>query len=122
MLSKTRTGCAVNHRFIMSPNFVHLRVRTEFSLVDSIIRIKGLVKRLQQMQMPACGVTDLTNYFGLIKFYKTAIGAGIKPISGCDFYLRSVEEDSATHLITLFAQNNTGYKNIVQLISRAYQD
>ncbi len=105
----------------MSPNFVHLRVRTEFSLVDSIIRIKSLVKRLQQLQMPACGVTDLTNYFGLIKFYKAAQGAGIKPISGCDFYIRAAGEDAATHLITLFAQNNTGYKNIVQLISLAYQ-
>ena len=106
----------------MSPNFVHLRVRTEFSLVDSIVRIKSLVKRLQQLQMPACGVTDLTNYFGLIKFYKAALGAGIKPVSGCDFYLRGAEEDSATHLITLFAQNNIGYKNIVQLISQAYQE
>jgi DNA polymerase-3 subunit alpha len=105
----------------MSSDFVHLRVRTEFSLVDSIIRIKGLVKRLQQLQMPACGVTDLTNYFGLIKFYKAAQGAGIKPICGCDFYVRAEEEDAPTHLITLFAQNNAGYKNIVELISLAYQ-
>jgi DNA polymerase-3 subunit alpha len=106
----------------MRSNFVHLRVRTEFSLVDSIIRTKSLVKRLQQLKMPACGITDLTNYFGLIKFYKAAQGAGIKPISGCDFYIRGVEEDSATYLITLFAQNNTGYKNIIRLISRAYQE
>lgn len=105
----------------MSSNFVHLRVRTEFSLMDSIIRIKGLVKRLQKLEMPACGITDLTNYFGLIKFYKAAQGAGIKPISGCDFYVRGEEEDSATHLITLYAQNSAGYKNIIELISLAYQ-
>ncbi len=105
----------------MSSKFVHLRVRTEFSLVDSIIRIKGLVKRLQKLDMPACGITDLTNYFGLIKFYKAAQSAGIKPISGCDFLVRGEEEDAPTHLITLFAQNATGYKNIIQLISLAYQ-
>jgi len=105
----------------MSSNFVHLRVRTEFSLVDSIIRIKGLVKRLQKLEMPACGVTDLTNYFGLIKFYKATQGAGIKPVCGCDFLVRGEEEDSQAHLITLFAQNNAGYKNIVELISLAYQ-
>jgi DNA polymerase-3 subunit alpha len=105
----------------MSSNFVHLRVRTEFSLVDSIIRIKGLVKRLQQLQMPACGIADQSNYFGLIKFYKAAQGAGIKPICGCDFYVREEEEDSPAYLITLFAQNNAGYKNIVELISLAYQ-
>lgn len=89
--------------------------------MDSIIRIKGLVKRLQQLQMPACGITDLTNYFGLIKFYKAAQGAGVKPICGCDFYVRAEEEDAPTHLITLFAQNIAGYKNIVELISLAYQ-
>mgnify|MGYP001255373907 CR=1 FL=1 len=105
----------------MSSNFVHLRVRTEFSLVDSIIRIKGLVKRLQKLEMPACGVTDLTNYFGLIKFYKATQGAGIKPVCGCDFLVRGEEEDAQAHLITLFAQNNAGYKNIVELISLAYQ-
>lgn len=105
----------------MDPKFIHLRVRTEFSLVDSIVRIKPLVKRLQELNMPACGVTDLNNFFGLIKFYKATHGSGVKPICGCDFLLRSEDEDSPTHLITLFAQNNVGYKNIIALISQGYQ-
>lgn len=105
----------------MSSKFVHLRVRTEFSLVDSIVRIKGLVKRLHELDMAACGVSDLTNFFGLVKFYKNLQGSGIKPIGGCDFIIRSDEEDSPESLITLIAMNNRGYKNIIGLISRAYQ-
>lgn len=104
-----------------SSKFIHLRVRTEFSLVDSIVRIKGLTKRLQELRMPACGMTDLSNLFGLIKFYKATQGAGIKPIGGCDFHLRGEEEDAPVYLVTLLAQNNQGYKNIIELISRAYQ-
>lgn len=106
----------------MSSKFVHLRVRTEFSLVDSIVRIKGLVKKLQQNSMVACGVSDLTNLFGLIKFYKAVQGAGIKPIGGSDFIVRADEEEAPEYLITLLAMNNQGYKNIVELISKAYQE
>ena len=99
----------------MSNEFVHLRVRTEFSLVDSIVRIKSLAKSLDKLQMPACAVTDLTNFFGLIKFYRSMQGAGVKPIAGCDFLVREADEDSST-LITLLAQNDIGYKNIIDLI------
>ena len=105
----------------MEPTFIHLRVRTEFSLVDSIVRIKPLVKRLQELQMPACGISDLSNFFGLIKFYKAAQGSGIKPLCGCDFLIRTEDEDSSEHLVTLLAQNNVGYKNIIRLISMGYQ-
>lgn len=104
----------------MSASFVHLRVRTEFSLVDSIVRIKPLVESVASMGMPACGISDLTNFFGLVKFYKAAQGAGIKPICGCDFLLRGEDGAPAT-LFTLYAMNNAGYKNILDLISRGYQ-
>ena len=60
----------------MNPSFVHLRIRTEFSLVDSIVRIKPLVNTVAKMGMPACATTDLTNFFGLVKFYRAAQGAG----------------------------------------------
>ncbi len=105
----------------MTQRFVHLRVRTEFSLVDSIVRIKPLVKTLAQFGMPACGVTDLCNFFGLIKFYKAAMSSGVKPIGGCDLLILPDDEESTPTLITLLSQNNIGYKNIITLISRAYQ-
>ncbi|MDZ7924256.1 MAG: DNA polymerase III subunit alpha [Marinagarivorans sp.] len=104
----------------MTSSFVHLRIRTEFSLVDSIVRIKPMVAKVAGMGMPACATTDLTNFFGLVKFYRTAQGAGIKPIGGCDFLLRG-DEDASPTLFTLYAMNNQGYKNILKLISRAYQ-
>lgn len=104
----------------MSFSFVHLRVRTEFSLVDSIVRIKPLISSVAAMGMPACAISDLTNYFGLVKFYKAAQGAGIKPLGACDFLL-SGEGDNPPTLFTLIAMNNNGYKNILALISRAYQ-
>lgn len=104
----------------MASQFIHLRVRTEFSLVDSIVRIKSLTKSLRDMEMPACAVTDLNNFFGLIKFYKAMQGAGLKPIVGCDLLIRE-DEETAPSLVTLLAQNHAGYHNIIALISRAYQ-
>ncbi|WP_045861550.1 DNA polymerase III subunit alpha [Teredinibacter purpureus] len=106
----------------MSVKFVHLRVRTEFSLVDSIVRVKPLLARVVSEGMPACGISDLHNFFGLLKFYRAAQGAGVKPICGCDFRLHSSDDDIRPPLITLFARNVEGYKNITALISRSYQE
>ena len=101
--------------------FVHLRLHTEYSLTDSTIRIKPLMKAAEKIGMPAIAITDLTNFFGLVKFYKAAMGAGIKPIFGVDVLL--VDEtggDTLFHVI-LLCQNNTGYRNLTKLISRAWQ-
>jgi DNA polymerase-3 subunit alpha len=68
----------------MTAPFVHLRLHTEYSLVDGLIRIKSLVKRAAAAGMPAVAVTDMSNLFALIKFYKEAQSAGIKPIVGVD--------------------------------------
>lgn len=105
----------------MIPDFIHLRLHTEFSLVDSLIRVKPLVSALQEMEMPACAITDHCNFFGLIKFYKAAQGAGIKPICGADFWVKSEAGDGEPTLITLLAMNLKGYKNITELISLGYQ-
>lgn len=105
----------------MPANFVHLRLHTEFSLHDSLVRIKPLIKRVAELNMPACAITDLTNFYGLIKFYKAAQGAGIKPIAGSDFLLLGSDSESKPSLITLLAMNNQGYKNIIELISRAWR-
>ena len=102
-------------------NFVHLRLHTEFSLSDSLVRIKSLVKRVAELNMPACAITDQTNFYGLIKFYKAAQGAGVKPIAGSDFWVASNESDGKPTLITLLAMNDRGYKNIIELISRGWR-
>ncbi len=102
-------------------NFVHLRLHTEFSLSDSLVRIKPLAKKLVDLNMPACAITDQTNFYGLIKFYKACQGAGIKPIAGSDFWVASSDGEGKATLLTLLAMNNQGYKNIIELISRAWR-
>lgn len=104
----------------MQPSFIHLRVRTEFSLVDSIVRVKALVNKVVELRQPAVAVTDLHNFYGLIKFYKAAQGSGVKPICACDFSMIPDQEDTKPCLITLYAMNDTGYRNITELISLSY--
>lgn len=102
-------------------NFVHLRLHTEFSLADSLVRVKPLVKRVAELNMPACAITDQTNFYGLIKFYKAAQGSGVKPIAGSDFLMTPDDSEGKPTLITLLAMNDKGYKNIIELISRAWR-
>src|SRR5690554_1865238 len=104
----------------MFTSFVHLRLHTDYSLVDGIIQVKPLVKRLKELQMPACGISDECNFYGLIKFYKAAQAAGIKPICGSDFLLASPDLEGPPTRFSLFAMNDAGYRNITRLISRAY--
>ncbi|KJS08144.1 MAG: DNA polymerase III subunit alpha [Gammaproteobacteria bacterium BRH_c0] len=102
------------------PDFIHLRVHTEYSLVDGIVRIKPLIKAVAAMAMPAVAVTDVCNFFALVKFYKAAQSAGVKPICGSDFQVVSPVADGQPSQITLLVQNNEGYRNLTRLISRAY--
>lgn len=97
--------------------FVHLRVRTEFSLVDSIVKVKPLVAKTVSDGRPALAITDLNNLFGQIKFYKACEGSGIKPIVACDLLVRDDEE---SFIVCCLAQNLQGYKNITELISRSW--
>src|SRR5690606_8388701 len=106
---------------IMAANFVHLRLHSEFSLADSLVRIKPLLKRVAELDMPACAITDQTNFYGLIKFYKAAQGSGVKPIVGSDFWVANSDSEGKPTLLTLLAMNERGYKNIIELISRAWQ-
>lgn len=102
------------------PTFVHLRVHSEFSLVDSVINVKSLINNTVRLGMPAIALTDHTNFYGTIKFYKAALAAGIKPIIGSDFYL--LGDDGELSQITLLAMNNNGYHNITEIISLAYTE
>ncbi|MBQ0754806.1 MAG: DNA polymerase III subunit alpha [Gammaproteobacteria bacterium] len=101
-------------------SFVHLRVHTDYSLVDGVVRVKGLIKQTVAQNMPAVAVTDDSNLFGLIKFYKAAQGGGVKPLAGADLWLESEYLEEPARLCVL-VQNVRGYHNLVLLISRAWQ-
>lgn len=99
--------------------FIHLRLHTEFSVSDGLVAIDPLIASLRKSRMPAVAVTDLANLFSLIKFYQAARRAGIKPICGCD--LRVIDEDSGhASQIALLVRNETGYRNLINLISDLY--
>ncbi|MDD5266525.1 MAG: DNA polymerase III subunit alpha [Methylococcales bacterium] len=106
----------------MQPSFIHLRLHTEFSLVDGIVKIKPLVKRLAELNMPAVAVTDHANLFSLVKFYKASLGQGIKPIAGADVLVFNPEEPATPYRLTLLVNNHTGYITLTELISKAYQE
>ena len=88
-----------------TPGFVHLNVHTEFSLVDSTVRIKPLVKRVAET-MPAAAVCDRSNMFALVKYYRAAMGVGIKPIAGVDLRIRGMGVDGELTRAVLLVQNN----------------
>ena len=99
----------------MTASFVHLRSHSEFSLSDGLLRIKSVVKRMVDLDMPAMALTDRNNLYGLVKFQKSAFGSGIKPIYGADILWVSDDEDQTPYTLTLLAQNNVGYKNLLKL-------
>jgi len=106
----------------MSVPFVHLRVHSEFSLVDGLVRIKPLAKALAGMNMPAVAITDQSNMCSLVKFYKTAMGAGIKPICGADLWLAAADPEAPLSRICFLAMNPKGYRNLTELISRGWTE
>ncbi len=105
----------------MPAQFIHLRLHTEYSLVDGLVRIKPLVKHVAKMGMPAVAVTDQSNLFAVVKFYKAAIAEGVKPIIGSDVWLYNDAEPANPLRLTLLVQNLDGYRTLTELISRAYQ-
>src|SRR5690348_2604315 len=102
----------------MEPSFIHLRAHTEYSLIDGLVRIKPYIQEAVKQGMPALGITDQCNLFGVVKFYKAALGAGIKPVIGSDFWIANEEDEKNPFLITLFCQNNEGYHNLIILLTR----
>ena len=102
-------------------SFVHLRLHSEYSLSDGIVRIKPLIKQVASLNMPAVALTDRCNFYALVKFQKAAYGGGVKPIFGADFLLCSEADPESSSNILLLAQNNAGYKNLIKLISLSYQ-
>ncbi|WP_031433273.1 DNA polymerase III subunit alpha [Methylomarinum vadi] len=106
----------------MNPSFIHLRIHSEFSLVDGIVRIKPLVQKLADFAMPAAALTEHSNLFSLVKFYRATQGQGIKGIVGADINIYNPEEPATPYRMTLLARNGRGYVVLTELISRAYQE
>ncbi|MDX2137749.1 MAG: DNA polymerase III subunit alpha, partial [Chloroflexota bacterium] len=107
-------------------DFVHLHVHTEYSLLDGLSKIKKLVARAKELNMQALAITDHGTMFGVIDFYRACKGAGIKPILGVESYLarrtmrdRDSKLDSKPYHLLLLAENETGYKNLLQIASEA---
>lgn len=103
------------------PRFIHLNIHSDYSMIDGLAKTGPLVKKVASMNMPAMAITDFTNLCGLVKFYGSAHGAGVKPIIGADFLMESQLLGDELASLTILARNNTGYQNLTLLISEAYQ-
>jgi DNA polymerase-3 subunit alpha len=110
-------------------SFVHLHLHTEYSLLDGAIRMKELMKKTAEFKMPAVAMTDHGNLYGAIEFYQEAVRAGVKPIIGCEAYVapgshkdRPGSRRDAAYHFTLLAENETGYQNLVKLVTTAHLD
>jgi len=105
----------------MQPMFVHLRLHTEFSVVDGTNRIDEVVKAAAADRQPALAITDLNNLFGAVKFYKEARGRGVKPVLGVEVFLEGLgAEAGALTRIVLLVQNTEGYLHLSELLARAW--
>jgi DNA polymerase-3 subunit alpha len=105
----------------MSSEFIHLRVHSDYSMMDGLNKVKPLLDECVNQEMPAIALTDQMNMCGLVKFYSEAHNRGIKPIIGTDFWVQDLSESPNIFRLTLLATDNEGYKNITVLISKAYQ-
>ncbi|MGH8712286.1 MAG: PHP domain-containing protein, partial [Burkholderiales bacterium] len=103
------------------PAFVHLRLHSEYSIVDGIVRLDDAVGKAAADRMPALALTDLNNLFGMVKFYQAARKAGIKPILGCDVWLTNEADRDQPFRLLLLCQSHQGYLQLCRLISRAYR-
>src|SRR5258705_12494934 len=113
---------------MQDPQFVHLHLHTDYSLLDGAIQIKPLSNRIEELGMPACAMTDHGNMYGAISFYNAMKSHGVKPIIGCETYItRGSRKDraagapgeKANHHLILLAQNFEGYQNLVRFTSKA---
>ncbi|NNF50689.1 MAG: DNA polymerase III subunit alpha, partial [Woeseiaceae bacterium] len=102
------------------PRFVHLHVHTEYSLVDSTVRIPALMARCATERMPAVALTDQNNVFGLVKFYRKALAAGVKPLVGVDLRIYNDDEPARPYKLVLLVQDNDGYRNLSKLVTQSY--
>ena len=103
-------------------SFVHLHLHTEYSLDDGLVRIDPLMERAAELDMPAVALTDRNNLFAAVKFYKTALNYGIKPILGAEVDLEMPVMHERSARTVLLCQSQKGYQNLCQLLSDRYRD
>jgi DNA polymerase-3 subunit alpha len=104
------------------PTFIHLRLHSEYSITDGIVRVDEAVAKAAADGMPALALTDLSNLFGLVKFYQEARASGVKPIIGCDVWISNdVDRDKPVRIL-LLCQSYAGYLRLCRLLSRAYRE
>ena len=103
-----------------SPAFIHLRLHSEYSVVDGIVRVGDAVAAAKNDGQPALALTDLNNVFGLVKFYKAARSSGIKPVIGCDVFVSNDAERDKPSRLLLLCQSHAGYLRLCDLLTRAY--
>jgi DNA polymerase-3 subunit alpha len=101
------------------PRFVHLRVHSEFSIADGIVRLDDIVKAAAKDGQGALALTDLGNAFGLVRFYKEARGKGVKPIAGCDVWITNPDDRDKPSRLLLLVKDRRGYLNLCELLSKA---
>jgi DNA polymerase-3 subunit alpha len=106
----------------VSRPFVHLHLHTEYSLVDGIVRVPALMEALAAAGMPACAVTEQSNLFSLVKFYRGAQKAGIKPIVGVDLWVCGDEGPEKPSRLVLLCQTDVGFRSLSRLITRSYAE
>ncbi len=111
----------------MSAKFVHLHTHSHYSLLDGLSKIKDLVKKAKEYEMPAIGLTDHGTMYGSIEFYKKCTDAGIKPIIGVEAYMaartrfdKEPRIDAKRFHLTLLAKTNEGYRNLIKLVTKAH--
>jgi DNA polymerase-3 subunit alpha len=104
----------------MNHSFVHLHLHTEYSIVDSTVRIPALIEQCVNLGMPAVALTDQGNLFGMVKFYRQALRAGVKPIIGVDLKIADHDDIDRPAALVLLCQNLTGYRNLTTLLSRTF--
>lgn len=110
--------------------FTHLHVHTEYSLLDGSSKIKEITSRAKELGMKSLAITDHGVMYGVIDFYKAAKEVGIKPILGCEVYVapgsrfdkQPGESESRYYHLVLLAENNTGYKNLMKIVSRGFTE
>ena len=103
-----------------SPRYVHLRLHSEYSVTDGIVRVGDAVKRAAGDGMPAMAMTDLGNLFGLVKFYTGARGKGVKPIAGADVWIANPDAPEDAYRLLLLVRNRVGYQQLCELLTKAY--
>lgn len=113
-------GTAVVAAKPYEPTFVHLRIHSEYSIVDGLVRIDDVIKAGAKDKQAAMAVTDLANLFAMVKFYKTARGKGMKPIAGCDAWISNdLDRDKPSRLL-LLVKNRQGYLQLCELLAQAW--